>query len=246
MITKLKYVCFALILAMSWTGCFFADDDGSGLFNCENGSGGLVTRSFDLSSFTGIQLKTDIDVYLRQGDSQSVEVEGKENLIDLLELDVQGNVWDIEFDRCVRDIDEFKVYITLPDIDFIGVSGSGKVYSENQLEAAEIKLRVSGSGDIDAAILVEKLDAKISGSGKMKLEGGTEDFYLKISGSGDYDGFDLDSQTGEVKINASGNVEVYVVEELEVKINGSGDLSYKGFPLLDISINGSGDVVNAN
>ncbi len=247
MTTQLKYVCFALVLAMSSTGCYFGgDDDGGGIFSCARGSGAIVTRTFDLSTFTGFEIKSDIDVYLRQGDAQSVEVEGKENLLDLLELDIQGKIWDIEFDRCVRDIGEFKVYITLPDINFIGVSGSGKVYSENQLESPEIELKISGSGDIDAAILVEKLDAKISGSGKIKLEGATNDFYLKISGSGDYDGFDLDSQTGTVKINASGDVEVYVMEELDVKINGSGDLSYKGFPLLNISINGSGDVVNAN
>lgn len=246
MINSIKYLLFALAISLLGTGCYFNDDDGGGVFSCERGSGEIITEIVDVPTFTGIQLNNSVDVYLRQGTSQKVEIEGQENLIELLELDVQNKTWDIEFDRCVRNLDDFKIFITSPLIDFVGVSGSGKVYSENQLEGEDLTLRVSGSGDIDLSMLMQNLDAKISGSGKMKLEGFSEEFYLKISASGDYDAFDLETERGEVIINGSGDVDVFVNERLDVTINGSGDLRYKGFPLLDIEINGSGDIINAN
>lgn len=242
-----KYLFLVVAISTCSVGCYFADDDdGGGFLNCENGEGNVVTQILDVPEFTGIQLNNSIDVYLQQGLEQKVEMEAQENIIDLLELDVQDDIWDIEFDRCIRDHKDIKLYITAPLIDFIGVSGSGQVYGENQLEGEDLELKIVGSGDIDLAVLVQKIDARISGSGNIDLEGLAEEFEVKITASGDYNAFDLETQKGEITINASGDAEVLVNETLDITINGSGDVDYKGYPLLDIEINGSGDVNNAN
>ncbi len=233
-------------MVISMSGCYFSDDDDGGVFRCERGEGEVITETLDLPFFDAIHLSTDIDVYLKQGPDQNVTVEGQGNLIDLLELDVQNDTWDIEFDRCTRNTDDFKVFITIPDIRAVKVSGSGNVVGENEFNGEEIELRVSGSGDLDLALDVDYINSKISGSGRISLEGAADEFYLKISGSGDYNAFDLVTNTGEVAISGSGDVDVTVEEYLKIRITGSGDLSYRGFPALDVSISGSGDVINAN
>ena len=171
---NLNWVFLLAFLMIGSSGCYFGDDDDGGFLRCERGDGDTVTEEFDLSNFDGIQLTTDAEVFLTQGSEQRVTVEGPENLVDLLELDVQGDTWEIEFDRCVRDADEVKIFITIPEIRLIQVSGSGKVFGENRFNGENLDLRISGSGDMDLALDYVELDATISGSGRMLMEGAVE------------------------------------------------------------------------
>ena len=40
----------------------------------------------------------------------------KTNIIDEIELDVRNGIWKIEFNRCVRDIDQLRIFITMPTL----------------------------------------------------------------------------------------------------------------------------------
>lgn len=230
---------------VSFSSCEWNDDEG--LFSCIDGEGETISDELLLDDFTRLKIKIDADVYLTQGETQKVVVEGQQNIIHSLDLDVNDDQWEIELDGCVDDYNGLKFYITMPKISELNISGSGMIYGENEFKLDYLKLRVSGSGDIDIAMEeCTDLDTKISGSGDIKLTGITENFDLKISGSGDYDAFDLKSEDGDIEISGSGDAEVTATDELEVKISGSGDVYYKGEPDLDIEVSGSGDVVDAN
>jgi len=238
----------ALLLLCFLSSCIVEvnTDDDDDFQGCTSGRNETVTQVLDLNTFDGIKLKIDADVFINQGDEQRVEVEAQQNIIDLIETDVQGRTWEIEFDDCVRQHNSIKIYITIPSIDLITISGSGFVRGENTFTVEDIDLRINGSGDIDLALEADEVDGEITGSGKIILEGSTREFDLSIAGSGDYSTFDLDAQRGDIKITGSGDAEVYVAEFLDIRISGSGDVFYKGFPNLNVEINGSGRVVDAN
>lgn len=238
---------FLLIIGvvLSFSSCEWNDDEG--LFSCIDGEGDMISDELILDDFTRLKLKIDGDVYLTQGETQKVVVEGQQNIIHALDLDVKDDQWEIELDGCVDDYNSLKFYITMPKISELNISGSGMIYGENTFTVDYLKLRISGSGDIDIAIdECTDLDTKISGSGDMKLTGDTENFELKISGSGDFRAFDLKAEDGKVEISGSGDAEVTATDDLEIKISGSGDVYYKGEPDLDVSVSGSGDVIDAN
>ena len=242
---NLKIILFGFLISFTLSGCFNFDDDG-GLFNCDRGEGDVITKKLNMPEFEGIKLDISADVFITQGDEQLVEVKGQENIIDLLQLDVQNDTWDIEFDGCVRNHEKLEIFITIPTIKELRISGSGSINSTNFITGEEMELKVSGSGDMDLGLEVEKIDARISGSGKMKLEGKTELLDIEVSGSGDVHSFELTSEECNVIIKGSGDVEVFVTDKLDIRISGSGDVFYKGNPLIDVDITGSGDVINAN
>ena len=238
------FFCLALMTTFVCSSCYFDDEDN---FNdCERGDGPIQTRILNLSDFHSIDLKIGAEIRLTQGNQQLITVEGQPNILDLLELDVQNGRWNIEYDRCVNTNDDIKIFITLPQIRNLDVSGSGLIFGENTFEVDEIDLRISGSGDIDLALDANEVDSRISGSGEVRLEGITDDFDFELSGSGDYEAFNLESRAGEVGISGSGNAEVFVSDRLDVEISGSGDVLYKGRPILNVDISGSGRVVDAN
>ncbi len=243
--TKLNFL-MAIVTLLFVSSCSFRDDDG-GIFNCIKGEGATVTEELNIGDFTGVKINCAADVFITQGDEIKVTAEGQQNIIDLIETDIQDDTWDVEFDQCVRNHDGLKLFITMPNIYYLSIDGSGNITGENVFEVGGISLRISGSGEMDLAIeAIEKVDTRIAGSGEMRLEGFADELEVEISGSGDMEAFDLTTQEVDVNISGSGDVEVYAEEYLDVKITGSGDVHYKGAPLIDVDITGSGDIINGN
>ena len=220
-------------------------DDGGWWGNCEKGEGPEVEQGINMPDFTGIKLNCEAKVFITQGDTFEVVAKGESNIIDELELDVQDNTWTIEFDHCVKSYD-LEIYITMPDIRYLSVSGSGEIRGDNFFTVQDIVLRVSGSGGLCLGLYAEDVDGKISGSGRVELEGEAEKLDFAISGSGDLKAFNLPVEKADISISGSGNASVHVLEVLDVRISGSGDVYYKGYPTINSHIPGSGDVVDAN
>ena len=125
-------VMFCAVIA---SGCYFDD-----FFDCERGHGDIVTETMDIASFDRIRLDIPATVHLTQGDYSEVVIEGKRNVIDEIERDVHGGEWDIEFDRCMRQIGSLDIYITMPSIERIILQSSGEVYSENTIVQSQLDL----------------------------------------------------------------------------------------------------------
>ncbi|MDX2249960.1 MAG: head GIN domain-containing protein [Bacteroidia bacterium] len=213
---------------------------------CTKGSGPTVIDTLAVGSFTGINLALSGDVYISKGPVQSVVVHGQENLIEKLKTDVEGGVWKIDFEGCTINNDDFEVHITLPELDFVKISGSGNIISEDTFATTLMGVVINGSGDITLATDAGQMDSEINGSGNLFLSGIADTHSTKILGSGNIKAFDLATDETLVTINGSGDAEVSANQLLDVKIGGSGDVLYKGSPQLNVKINGSGTVVNAN
>jgi len=233
------------LLGIAFTSPSCVPDDDGWFGNCTKGEGAEVERVLNLPFFTGVKLSCEAKVFITQGDVFEVVAVGEDNIIDEVELDVQDDTWTIEFDHCVKSYD-LEIYITMPDIEYLGVSGSGEIRGDNFFTVQDIVLRVSGSGALCLGLFAEDVDGKISGSGRVELEGEAEKLDFDISGSGDLKAFNMPVEKADISISGSGDASVHVLEVLDVRISGSGDVYYKGYPTINSHISGSGDVVDAN
>lgn len=207
-----------------------------------SGEGPIVEQELDLASFERISLGVSANVYLKKGDNQSITVKGQQNIIDNLRPDIEDKTWRIRFDRPVRRSQRLEIYITLPHLSGVRVSGSGNVQSEDAWEATQFYTGISGSGNLQLSVQAEELTSKVSGSGNMLLGGSAKEFYVQISGSGNIKASEVAAEKCQVKISGSGDAKVDVSEQLEVRISGSGDVSYSGRPRISTKISGSGDI----
>jgi hypothetical protein len=227
-----------------FSGCFWDEDEN--IWGCVKGSGDIVSYEMDLDYFDGIKLREAADVFITQGPVQEVIVEAQENIIDLLDDDVDNDIWDIHFRKCTRKYKKMKIFITMPDITYVSVSGSGDIVGENVFDIDDLTLKISGSGTMDFGLDADDIDAKISGSGDIFLEGIADDLDYRISGSGDIRTFGLKASTADISISGSGNIEVWAEDHLSVNISGSGDVYFVGNPEIDVKISGSGRIIDAN
>ena len=203
----------------------------------------------DVSSFSEISLRIPATVHLRQGSPQSVRIEAKQSTLEDIITEVKGRRLIIRFpnkNMFKRNFNpgKIEIYITVPEVGALGVSGSGDIVAED-LKARILEMAVSGSGNID----VEKLDSKkvkasISGSGNINIaKGGVADeLGVSISGSGNFNGKGFEADEVTVHTSGSGNASVKSNGSVTARVAGSGNIYYGGNPSIDASVAGSGKV----
>ena len=233
---KFLNIAVCLFAALSLSAC---DEGGF----CIEGEGDVETRTLDLSRIEGVNVGGSTKVYIQRGNRQQVEVKGQPNILDELETNIEGGVWHIGFDRCLRNYETVEVYLTVPQLSSAKVSGSGYVQLEDRFRSREFEAAVSGSGDIKGKVDTEVLTSRISGSGTIELSGAAKEQDIRISGSGKHYAYDLRSDRVDVGISGSGRAQVRASDELDVNISGSGRVYYKGNPDTNLDVSGSGKVI---
>lgn len=208
------------------------------------GEGPIVRKELKIDKFNGIELAISGNVYLREGDRQSVSVESHKNIIELLHTSVQNDLWKIHFTKSVRGYQKMNVYVTVPTLQRIAVSGSGNIRGETPFNwKGTVKLAVSGSGDIQIELHSAEVDASISGSGDITVKGTAGRLEVAISGSGNVHAAGLNVETAAVAISGSGDCSAHPRNDLDVRISGSGDVTYYGKPKVHSKISGSGNII---
>lgn len=234
--SNIRLTFLLLVLTSFFTSC-----DREGM--CLRGEGDVETRSLNVARFEGVSVSGNSRVFIRKGSPQRVEVKGQPNVLDELETEVRGDVWRVEFARCLRDHEPVEVYITTPEINAASVGGSGYVELEDVFESDEFDVRVSGSGDIKLRLATNRLNSRISGSGTITAAGVADQHVIAISGSGSSNSFDLTTRETDVDISGSGKAEVNVEDQLDVDISGSGRVYHQGSPSVNADVSGSGKVI---
>jgi hypothetical protein len=201
-----------------------------------------------VSGFTGISLSISANIYLTQAAEFKVEIEGDADYLEKIETVVEGDILKIKtdnhFDFSFRD-KKVKVYISMPLINSLKVSGSGDILAQTAIKTENLNIKISGSGNVKIENLsVKGLDTDISGSGDLYFAGTdvAESASYSVSGSGDIDSQNLQCKKVEIRVSGSGGAKVWAVDELNARVSGSGDVYYKGRPIVDAKTSGSGGI----
>ena len=109
----------------------------------------------DVASFTGVSLNISADVLLTQGNTREVIIEADENSLERIITEVKNGVLQIKKEQAWRqNLKNVTIWITVPEIDGLYLSGSGSITAEKTLTSGELEIKVSGSGKIDLQVLV--------------------------------------------------------------------------------------------
>ncbi|MHC1702571.1 MAG: head GIN domain-containing protein [Tenuifilaceae bacterium] len=215
----------------------------------------LISSSFaqkseerNVSGFTGIGLSISADIYLTQASNYKFVIEGDADYLEKIETIVDGDVLKIKNkERFNFDFNnkKVKIYISMPQINSLNISGSGDIKAQSAIKTDDLKIKISGSGNINVDNLSAKnLSIGISGSGDIHIAGTdiVESASYTISGSGKIKNENLQCKRVEIQVSGSGDVKVWAVDELKSKVSGSGDVYYKGRPIVDSKSSGSGGI----
>jgi Putative auto-transporter adhesin, head GIN domain len=212
----------------------------------------MKTETREVTAFDSIELRAFGDMNITQGTTESLVIEGDEELLQKISSRVEGSKLILELgqnwlERIMAGINAIgrkavKYHITVKELKSIKVVGSSEVHMPS-LKTTDLHLVVTGNGEINLpSLTAEGLEVDISGRGEIDIAGQVRSQDISIAGSGEYDAKTLTSQTAKVSISGHGDVEVAVSEALDVRIAGYGEVKYTGSPQVKQSIAGAGSI----
>lgn len=210
---------------------------------CLEGSGTEASVERDVAPFTAVSLETEATVTLQQGSEQSVEITSDDNILPIITTEVSGGTLTIAETECYSTRLGVAVAITLPTLDGITVSSSGKVQGTGMsLSSASLKVSASGSITLDD-VTAESLDVRLSASGSIEVSGTSGSMTVDSSASGGVTADSCEANSADVTVSGSGNVRVFATDTLKATITASGNIYYRGTPTIQENISGSGKLI---
>lgn len=208
----MRFLLLLPLAALALVGC---GDDGP-----------RTSETRDVEAFTRIENRSSVDVHLRIGEPQRVQVFAGEKVIGDVSTEVRDGKLEVDFDHDGWGGDDVEVVATVPELTGIDADGSGD-FDVDGIDSGEFELLSDGSSDIVLAGTAGRL-------------------VVSLDGSGDVDLADLKAREAQVSVDGSGDLDVRAQERLEVRLDGSGDIRYFGDPDLTQAVDGSGDLTRAD
>lgn len=189
------------------------------------GSGDIRTETRDVSGFTTVDLAGSGHVVIEQGRTDSLSITAESNLLPELSSQVSNGALILGAKRShnIRPTHDITYRVTLKELHGLRLSGSGS-QTATGIDARELDIEISGSGDIT-------------------MTGSAEAQTVDIAGSGTYDAIGLHTDTATVSISGSGDATLGILVTLDATISGSGNVAYTGNPRVSQDVSGSGEVV---
>ena len=182
-------------------------------------TGPMTTRDFAWSGGDSLDLGAPADLEYTQGPTTRITVTGPKNMLDKLSIH-DGH---IDLEGSFFDVGPLKIVMTAPNITKFEASGAQSI-SINDYNQDQLKVHISGSGDVTA-------------------RGKANQALLQITGSGDGDLGGLTGAEARVDISGSGDATIAPIKQADIQVSGSGDVRLLTHPpVLNSQISGSGEV----
>ena len=236
---KKSYLLIAVCLMVLSTAC--------AQWNSEKirGNGDMVTQTRNVGDYDGVKLVGSMNVQLVSGSEGKLSIEAESNLQEYIVTEVKDGMLKITTEKGYNLSPKEEILITVPveSISELSVTGSGDIWTKDKLRSSNMKIQVTGSGDLKLDLEVQDLEGMVTGSGDIEIMGKSQNLDCTVTGSGDFDAFGLQADNVEARVSGSGDIMVYAAKSLKASVSGSGDITYKGNPeKQDFKTHGSGSV----
>ncbi|MTB49653.1 head GIN domain-containing protein [Lewinella sp. W8] len=243
---------FALILFLV-AGSLFAqreyNNGWGGVFRSKvKGNGELVKQERNIDDFTGVKACCSLNVELRQG-SYSVEVEAESNLQEYIKVERRGRTLEIGFERNtnIKTTKPITVYVTLPDLEYVGASSSAKMTGKSSFRGDDLELDVSSSGAIYLDFSGDEIEADASSGGKIEVSGSVSFMDCDASSGSKIHAGDCKAKRARADVSSGAGVTVYASEEVDAEASSGGSVRYRGNPgAVDSDTSSGGSVRSGN
>jgi hypothetical protein len=194
------------------------------------GNNKVVTKERNTEPFTGVRVSSGIDIFLKQGNSESLSVEADENLQEYILTEVRNGVLNVFTEVNIREAERKRVYVTMKEINSIHTTSAGDVFGETPVKSDRLELSASSAGNIKLEVYAKEIRVNISSSGDVSLTGEVDNLEADLSSAGDMNANDLKAREADISVSSAGNADINVSEKITARASSAGDINYRGNP----------------
>lgn len=208
-----------------------------------------VKRNQTFSGISALDVSAGVNVYLTQGNTESVRIEAKGFDDDEVISEQRGsklvigvnrrNGWKGVFGRN----SSVKAYVTVKNLSSINVSSGADLEGETKLVADDLTLNTSSGADVDLEVKVNRMTVSVSSGADVTLSGSAGKLTASASSGADLKADKLISDICYAEASGGGDARVYGQKELYLRASGGGDVTYRGpGQLVSKKTSGGGDI----
>jgi hypothetical protein len=239
--TTLARIAIALVVSLFLSSCGFdiqIGDFGTG----KKGNGNVVTDTRAISEdFTRVSASEGLMVYVTQADDFKIEVEGDDNIIDLIRTDIKNGKLRIHADENIGRATK-NVYVSLPTITELHASSGSHLETVNIVNTTELAVDGSSGAIVEVDLIAQDLEIDASSGANLDINGKADNVNVDVSSGGNINAKDLETKACTAEASSGGNIKIQVSEKLMANANSGGNISYSGEPNVEQKKSVSGSV----
>jgi hypothetical protein len=238
-IKKMKKLLLSLITFLSLSA--FAQDNNT--INDAN-----ATKRSLSGSFTAISVSSGIDLYLSQGNEESLAVSvSDQKYMERFKTEVVNGTLKIYYDNkgvsWKSENRKLKAYVSFKTLQRLNVSSGSDAVVSGSINADNFDLDVSSGADFKGAIIAKTLSVDVSSGASISISGKSDKLKVDVSSGADFKGYDLVTDYCDASASSGAGVHVTINKELNANASSGGDIHYKGTALIrDIKTSSGGSV----
>jgi hypothetical protein len=239
--TRVIYIPL-IIIAMLLSSCGLLNAAGVKVITPSNV---VISENRDVSGFTAIEFSTFGKINIMQGDKESLNISGPDNLVPEITTSVNNGTLIIKTKENIsvtsfNSANVLTFTIVVKELTSLSVSGAGDVQIET-LSTPSLTFNLSGAGRVQQnQLTTDNLSIMLSGVGGIDITGEATQATIDISGAGSVNAPDLNIQTAKITISGLGGMTIWVTNQLTGDISGAGSVSYYGNPQTNTNSSGLG------
>jgi hypothetical protein len=236
--SKLALILTAVLAVAMLSGCFPIVVGGEQVV----GSGRSTTEEYDFSGFTRVNVGSAFEVDITQGGDYAVAVTVDDNIVQYLDVRVDGDTLRIGLRPSVRfgfRNTVLRAEITMPDIEGLDLSGATRSRVDSFSNDKTVDIEVSGASQLNGNISSGEMNIEASGASRVELTGETGALDARASGASTLRLQDLASADTRVDASGASTVVVNPSGRLTGDASGASTVRYAGSPST-VQVNTSG------
>jgi hypothetical protein len=191
----------------------------------------------NISNFKGIRTSSGIDLYIKQGNIESIKIVGDKDKMEKVITEKEGDILKIyagskkgwfNFDFDWSNKKAIKVYVTIKNLNSLSATGGSDVFSEGKLDLINLEVRATGGSDITLDLDADELLCETTGGSDVILSGTTTVFKAFSTGGSDLKASKLRSNYCTVSSTGGSDAYVWAEKEISISTTGGSDVYHKG------------------
>lgn len=203
-------------------------------------------------SFTGISVSDGVDLYLTQGNEESVAVSASdEKYMERFKTEVENGILKIYFDNkgvnwAANDRRKLKAYVSFKSLEKLHASGGADVRIKGSLEFADLEIKFTSGSAFSGKLKAKELIVEQNSGSSINISGSADKIKVDVSSGAVFKSYDLTVDYCDAKASSGGGIRISINKELSAKATSGGGVKYKGEAVIkDINVNSGGTVKKA-
>jgi len=208
------------------------------------GNGNVTKQDRQVASFDEINVGCAINLFLSQGDIQSVSVETDENLQDRISTKVNNKQLVLNCEN-VRNASKMNVFVTVVTLTKLEANGAAVVKGTGPIKAEQISILASGASkvnlEVDAKSVyndasgatkeslilhADVLKSDISGASNVKYTGSAIEHKTEVSGAANLEAIEFVTDNTNAEVSGAAKASLMARKQLKADLSGAGSITY--------------------